>query len=79
MVYIFLTDDLYAKLSAKLLAPHYSLNLCDPEVHDLIFEAVKSRDCEVVGDDEYLHAYFKGKDWFYCPKTWVDAPAAVEG
>ena len=29
-----------------------------------------------VGDDEFLREYFKGKDWFYCPKTWVDAPAA---
>ena len=75
MVYIFLTDESYAKLSAKLLAPHASLNLCDPEVYDLILAAVKSG--EVVGDDEYLHEYFKGKDWFYCPKTWVDAPAAA--
>ena len=76
MVYIFLTDELYAKLSAKLLAPHFSLNLCDPEVHNLILEAVKSKECKVVGDNEYLREYFKGKDWFYCPKTWVDAPAA---
>ena len=77
VVYIFLTDELYAKLSAKLLAPHFSLNLCDAEVYDLILEAATSEECKVVGDDENLHAYFKGRDWFHCPKTWVETP--VEG
>ena len=70
MVYIFLTDESYAKLSAKLLAPHASLNLCDPEVYRLILEAARSGECKVVGDREYLDAYFEGKDHFHCPKTW---------
>ena len=68
--YIFLTKALYDKLSKKLLAPHYSLNLCDPEVYRLILEAARSEECKVVGDKEYLKDYLKGKGHFHCPKTW---------
>ena len=72
LVYIFLTAALYDKLSKKLLAPHYSLNLCDREVYRLIEEAARSGECKVVGDKEYLKAYLKSKDHFHCPKTWKD-------
>ena len=78
LVYVFLTKALYDALSKKLLGPHYSLNLCDVEVHDLILEAVRDKkNCKVVGDEEYLKAYFKGKNGkdgeggFHCPKTWA--------
>ena len=70
LVYIFLTAALYDQLSQKLRAPHYSLNLCDPEVYRLILEAARSGECKIVGDREYLDAYFEGKDHFHCPKTW---------
>tara|TARA_B100000459_G_scaffold108893_1_gene63288 strand:+ start:210 stop:710 length:501 start_codon:yes stop_codon:yes gene_type:complete len=67
--YIFLTDPLYDQLSDKLLAPHYSLDLNDVEVGELIYKAYK--ECEVVGDVEFLEdSYFAGKDFFDCPKTW---------
>ena len=72
LVYIFLTKALYDQLSQKLRAPHYSLNLCDPEVYRLILEAARSGECKVVGDKEYLKAYLKSKDHFHCPKTWKD-------
>ena len=74
--YIFLTDPLYDALYQKLLAPHYSLDLNDAEVGKLIYKAY--RECEVVGDDEFLKAYFKGPNGkngvggFLCPKTWPD-------
>ena len=68
--YIFLTDPLYDQLSEKLLAPHYSLDLNDVEVGELIYKAYK--ECEVVGDVEFLEdSYFAGKDFFDCPKTWA--------
>ena len=68
--YIFLTDQLYDQLSEKLLAPHYSLDLNDKEVGELIYKAYK--ECEVVGDVEFLEdSYFAGKDFFDCPKTWA--------
>ena len=68
--YIFLTDALYDQLSDKLLAPHYSLDLNDKEVGELIYKAYK--ECEVVGDVEFLEdSYFAGKDFFDCPKTWA--------
>ncbi len=68
--YIFLTDALYDQLSEKLLAPHYSLDLNDREVGELIYKAYK--ECEVVGDVEFLEdSYFAGKDFFDCPKTWA--------
>ena len=70
LVYIFLTKALYDQLSQKLRAPHYSLNLCDPEVYRLILEAARSGECKVVGDKEYLKDYLKGKGHFHCPKTW---------
>jgi len=71
-MYIFLTAALYDALSKKLLGPHHSLDLSDPEVVDLVFEAAKSEECKVVGDDEFLHEYFAGPDFFHLPKTWKD-------
>jgi len=74
--YIVLTDALYDQLSKYLLPPHGSLNLNDAEVGKLIYKAYK--ECEVVGDDEFLKAYFKGPNGkngvggFHCPKTWPD-------
>jgi len=68
--YIVLTDALYDQLSEKLLAPHYSLDLNDAEVGELIYKAYE--ECEVVGDVEFLEdSYFAGKDFFDCPKTWA--------
>ena len=75
--YIFLTDALYDKLFGKLLPPHSSLNLNDPEVAELIYQAYCSEECEVVGDVEFLEGYFKGqhgkkgKGGFHCPETWA--------
>lgn len=74
--YIFLTDALYDQLSAYLLPPHGSLDLNKPEVGKLVYKAYQ--ECEVVGDDEFLKAYFKGPNGkngvggFLCPKTWPD-------
>ena len=74
--YIFLTDPLYDQLSAYLLPPHGSLDLNKPEVGKLVYKAYQ--ECEVVGDDEFLKAYFKGPNGknglggFLCPKTWPD-------
>ena len=74
--YVFLTEALYDQLSKYLLPPHGSLNLNDAEVGKLIYKAYK--ECEVVGDDEFLKAYFKGPNGkngvggFHCPKTWPD-------
>ena len=51
------------------------LDLSDPEVVDLVFEAAKSEECKVVGDDEFLHEYFAGPDFFHLPKTWKDGSA----
>ena len=74
--YIFLTDPLYDQLSEYLLPPHGSLDLNNPKVGKLVYKAYK--ECEVVGDDEFLKAYFKGPNGkngvggFLCPKTWPD-------
>ena len=67
---ILATDALYDQLSDKLLAPHYSLDLNDKEVGELIYKAYQ--ECEVVGDVEFLEdSYFAGQDFFDCPKTWA--------
>ena len=75
LVYIFLTAAFYDKLSKKLLGPHHSLDLSDEEVVDLVFEAATSEECKVVGDDEFLHEYFAGPDFYHVPITWKDESA----
>ena len=66
LVYIFLTTAFYDKLSKKLLGPHHSLDLSDPEVVDLVFEAATSGECKVVGDDEF-RMNTCGPDFYHVP------------
>ena len=69
--YIFLTDALYDALSEKLLAPHYSLDLNDVAVAELIVQAMNDGGCEKVGDLEFLESYLESKGEFHCPQTWA--------